>query len=102
MTVGDDAFLQRFRGMRRPGELREIPKSQRRALAKSLVEYRSMYPDRNQAMARAYGSGAYTMKVIRDFFGVHYFFLTPFPLHSANLLGPPASSRLRCEAPATI
>lgn len=70
--LGDDAFVERFRDMKRPDQVREIPKSQRRALAKSLEEYRTTCPDRNEAMARAYGSGAHTMKEIGDFFGVHY------------------------------
>ena len=29
-------------------------------------------PDRDEAMARAYASGAYSMKEIGDLFGVHY------------------------------
>jgi DNA-binding MarR family transcriptional regulator len=37
-----------------------------------LSDYRSGYPDHNEAMARAYGSGVYSMKEIGDFFGVHY------------------------------
>ena len=72
LFLGDEAFVERFRDMKKPEQLREIPKSQRRAMAKSLSEYRSNYPDRNEAMARAYGSGAYSMKEIGDFFGVHY------------------------------
>ena len=70
--LGDEAFVERFRDMKHPEQLREVPKSQRRAMAKSLGEYRSGYPDRNEAMARAYGSGSYSMKEIGDFFGVHY------------------------------
>jgi putative transposase len=70
--LGDDAFVERFHDVKRPEQLREIPKGQRRALAKPLDEYRSSCPERNEAMARAYGSGAYTMKEIGDFFGVHY------------------------------
>lgn len=45
---------------------------QRRPLAGSLVEYARRWPDRREAMARAYRSGAYTMREIADHFGVHY------------------------------
>jgi len=64
-------LVERFQDMKKPEQLREIPKSQRRDLAKSLGDYRSGYPERNEAMARVYGSGAYSMKEIGDFFGVH-------------------------------
>jgi len=49
--LGDEAFVERFRDTKKPEQLREVPKRQRRALAKSLDEYRSSYPDRNEAMA---------------------------------------------------
>ncbi len=52
--------------------MREVPKAQRRVLAKSLDVYRSSYSNRDEAMALAYGSGAYSMKEIGEFFGVHY------------------------------
>ena len=50
--------------------LREIPKRQRRALAKPLDDYASRYPDRDRALAAAYGSGAYSMQAIAEHFGV--------------------------------
>jgi transposase len=52
--------------------LREVPKAQRRALSLSLARYREEYAERDEAMARAYLSGVYTMKEVADFFGVHY------------------------------
>ncbi len=70
--LADEDFIERFRDRRRPDQVREVPKSQRRALAKSLDAYRASCSDRNEAMARAYASGAYSMKEIGDFFGVHY------------------------------
>ncbi len=69
--LGDDEFVAKFRDARRREQLSEIPKTQRRPLAKSLEEYRATYT-REEAMARAYLSGAYTMKQIGDFFAVHY------------------------------
>lgn len=69
--LGDEAFVARFRDPDRLEQLSEIPKTQRRPLSGELVMYRANYP-RDEAMARAYLSGAYTMKAIGDFFGVHY------------------------------
>lgn len=71
--LGEESFLARFRTLDPPGEdLREISKVQRRPLARSLEEYRQISTSRNEAMARAYLSGAYTMKEIGEHFGVHY------------------------------
>lgn len=69
--LGDEAFAQQFEDPKRLEALSEVPKSQRRALAPSLEQLRARYP-RNEAMARAYLSGAYNMKAIGEFFGVHY------------------------------
>ena len=69
--LGDNAFVAKFRDPSRLEQLSEIPKTQRRPLSGELTAYRSDYP-RDEAMARAYLSGAYTMKEIADFFGVHY------------------------------
>jgi putative transposase len=72
MLLGDPAFVAKFRGARSPDDLREVSRAHRRAVAKPLEYYRSTYPERNLAMAKAYATGAYTMKEIGDFFGVHY------------------------------
>ena len=57
----------------REGEtLREVSKAHRKAVALSLDEYLTHYPDRDTAMAQAYRSGAYTMAEIGEYFGVHY------------------------------
>lgn len=52
-------------------DLREIPRRQRRPLAKPLDDYLQDCAV-HQAMAQAYLSGDYSMKEIADFFGVHY------------------------------
>ena len=52
--------------------LDEIPRAQRRLLAKALKEYVTDFADRKEGMAKAYLSGAYTMKEIAQQFGVHY------------------------------
>lgn len=41
-------------------------------LAFGLDEYQERYVQRNEAMAQAYQSGAYTMAQIAEHFGVHY------------------------------
>lgn len=53
--------------------LEEIPRAQRRPLAKSLQHYRMQYADNPATgMALAYLSGDYPMKAIAQEFGVHY------------------------------
>ena len=41
-------------------------------MAKTLAEYKQVSKTRNEAMSKAYYSGAYTMREIGDYFGVHY------------------------------
>jgi putative transposase len=49
---------------------REIPKRQRRALAKPLADDADRWPDRDRAIAKAYRTGAYRLQGIADYFGV--------------------------------
>ena len=70
--LGDDAFIAAARRAGAPAESDEIPKAQRRALVEPLAVYRRRYADRDAGMARAYLSGAYTMKQIAAAYGVHY------------------------------
>ena len=49
-----------------------MSKAHRRSVASPLEYYQSSFADRDVAMAKAYATGAYTMKEIGDFFGVHY------------------------------
>jgi putative transposase len=72
VILGDDAFVEQFNGVRESAALREVPKVQRRPIAGELADFAARYPDRREAMARAYRSGAYTMQEIADHFGVHY------------------------------
>jgi REP element-mobilizing transposase RayT len=51
---------------------KEIPRLQRRALAKSLDFYRDSFGDAKSGMAAAYATGDYTLQAIADAFGVHY------------------------------
>ena len=70
--LGDDKFVQRHREEKKPEELRELSKAQRRSMALSLDDYSDGESSRDIAMAKAYLSGAYSMAEIGRHFGVHY------------------------------
>ena len=71
--LGSDAFVKLHCAPSKPsGRLQEVPRAQRRALAKPLDDFARRYPERREAMAHAYQSGAYSMQEIGDYFGVHY------------------------------
>lgn len=71
--LGSEAFVERHCAASRPPErLREVPRAQRRAAARPLADFDRRYPDRREAMARAFQTGVYSMQEIADYFGVHY------------------------------
>jgi hypothetical protein len=71
--LGSEGFVERYCATTKPLErLREIPRAQRRALAEPLAGFARRYPDRGEAMARAFATGAYTMQEVAAFFRVHY------------------------------
>lgn len=72
LLLGDKAFVERHWQPANTDTLREVSKAHRRSVALSLDEYQTRYPDRDQAMAQAYLSGAYTMVEIGRHFGIHY------------------------------
>ena len=53
-------------------DLSEVPLAQRRPPPKTLSEYEATSQDRNTAIANAYRSGGYTLKVIGEYFRLHY------------------------------
>lgn len=73
--LGTDVFVE---AMRQRVEAdakhtdKEIPRAQRRALAKSLAYYRDEFDDAKKGMVAAYATGDYTLQVIADAFQVHY------------------------------
>jgi len=71
--LGSDAFAESMQRMI-PGDrdLREVPQAKARGPAPSLAHYARIYPDRDTAIAAAYGNGGYTMAEIGDYFGLHY------------------------------
>ena len=72
LLLGDNAFIERHWQTKKPEELREFSKAHRRTLALSLDEYQIRHPNRDQAIAQAFLSGAYTMAEIGRHFGIHY------------------------------
>jgi putative transposase len=71
IDLGSDQFAERMQARIDPTRpLREVPKRQRRALAKPLADDADRWPDRDRAMAEAYRTGAYSMQGIADYFGV--------------------------------
>jgi putative transposase len=69
--LGDEKFVAAFHDEQALEKLNELTKAQKRPLAGPLVEFKEQYGDK-EAMVRAYLTGAYTMKEIGDYFGVHY------------------------------
>lgn len=72
--LGSEVFIQRIQASLPPEQsLDEIPRMQRRPLAKPLQQYRAEFADDPQTgMALAYLTGDYAMKAIAKEFGVHY------------------------------
>ena len=72
LMLGDAAFVARHQQEGGPESFCEISRAQRRSLALSIDEYRTKYACRDEAMARAYLSTAFTMAHIARHFGVSY------------------------------
>ncbi|MBI3795359.1 MAG: transposase [Deltaproteobacteria bacterium] len=71
--LGSEEFVTTLQNKLGPErDLSEIPREQRRNPPAPLTFYEGHTPDRAQAMALAYHSGAYTLKAIARHFGVHY------------------------------
>jgi len=71
--LGSEDFVARMHKKVEAGrDLSEIPRAQRRPVAKPLEYYTSRYRDPRVGMVAAYRSGDYSMKAIAHRFGVHY------------------------------
>jgi hypothetical protein len=70
VLLDDDAFVTKHQQLQRSDELVETARVERRAVALPLGEYRAKYAARDEAMARAYLSTAFTMAQIANAFGV--------------------------------
>jgi putative transposase len=72
VLLGDEAFIAYHRQPPQPDLIRAVSKVQRRSLALPLDEYEKKYANRDEAMAQAYYSTAFTMRQIGEQFGVSY------------------------------
>lgn len=70
VLLGDDTFVSDHQRLERAAQLVETVKTEKGAVALSLRDYQSRYANRDEAMARAYMTTAYTMPQIGAFFGV--------------------------------
>ena len=70
--LGSDGFIERIQAKIPQGDLSEIPKVQRRPIARTLDEYTQIANSRNEAIGYAYRSGGYTLRQIGDYFSLHY------------------------------
>ena len=70
--LGSDKFLKRMQAKADKAAIGEIPRAQRRPVAKPLDYYQTKHRDTKAAMAAAYATGDYTLQTIADYFGVHY------------------------------
>lgn len=70
--LGDADFIKQYGDACTGDQLHWVTKPQRKAAALSLPEYQARYPTRDEAMARAYWTTAYTMSEIGKHFGVGY------------------------------
>jgi len=69
--LGKEEFIKEMqRHIPKDQRLQDIPKKQKRPLAKALGFYTDRYVEKEKAMVEAYRSGAYSMREIGDFFGV--------------------------------
>ena len=70
LVLGDGRFIEHFTSPETLAEISGISKEQRSLLAPSLSTIQQDCLDRNEAMARAYASNAYTLAAIARHFGV--------------------------------
>ncbi|SFX45765.1 transposase [Janthinobacterium sp. TB1-E2] len=70
MLLGDVAFVSAHQQSQRSDPYKDTPRQQRRAVALSLAQYKALYRNRDEAMARAYLSTAFTMSHIAAAFHV--------------------------------
>jgi putative transposase len=71
--LGDEKFVTRMqRHASDKAEIGEIPRAQRRPVARALTHYQNKHKARDKAMYQAYASGDYSMQAIALHFGVHY------------------------------
>jgi putative transposase len=71
--LGDDAFVDRVQKMlAQKHDDVQIPRGQKRPVAKSLSDYENSSRTRNEAIVNAYASGAYSYQQLGVYFGLHF------------------------------
>lgn len=72
--LGDENFVNTHLSLlkEQEGDLKEVPKKQRRSKALSLQHYATHSDTRNEAIIKAYQSGGYTLKEVGEYFNLHY------------------------------
>lgn len=70
LLLGDSAFIECFQGPEHAPSLNGICRSQRATLARSLQTYQDQYANRDEAIAHAHASNAYTFDEIAKHFNV--------------------------------
>ena len=71
--LGDEEFVKKMQAkIDVKADLTEIPLAQKRPIAKPLSYYIGRHKDRDNAIVAAYSTGAYSMKEIGDYVGLHY------------------------------
>jgi len=72
LYLGSDEFVNQVQLNISNKDLAEVPKLQKRAVPKTLLEYDKLAKNRNASIVMAYRSGGYTLKDIGDFYDLHY------------------------------
>jgi putative transposase len=71
--LGDEHFVKSMQAkLPVKTDLSEVPRIQKRPVAKPLNYYTDLYQDRDRAIVEAYFSGAYSMKEVGAHVGLHY------------------------------
>jgi hypothetical protein len=70
LILGDENYIQQVQQLAQQRAYRAIVRTQRRILAQSLEQYARQFPNKEEAMAKAYHSTIYTMEEIGAHFDV--------------------------------
>ncbi len=70
--LGEDDFVkQTQKKLRLQGDELSIPRAQRRGPAHSIEAIARKYPERNEAICKAYSTGAFSYREIAEYYGIH-------------------------------
>lgn len=73
VLLGDEKFVSKMQCLIDPDKsLDEVPRNQKRKVARALEAYEKMVSSRDEAIYNAFMSGGYKIKEIGEYFGLHY------------------------------